>query len=204
MARAPKYDNRKSPRDWPQMRFGKRDMPERQENLIEIGKFSHFIKNTPLVVVKLTEKAIPYFTAIIFNEEGAKIASVHEVFGKLDADVFCSIKLEDRKQLQKIDKDTRFKADKFKCLSFEKVAGASRADESVRTQRNKNLPQPGVKRQRSTKYRTRAENERVVEYAGKEVLKNVREFRDNKKKYLKQTAERKGTTTNIRRITFTE
>lgn len=201
MARNAKPGNQKAPRDWPQMRFGKRDMPEKKENLIKIGEYAHAVEGTQLVVVKLTEAVIPYFSAGIFREGGEKAASVHEVFGKLATGAYCSIKLEGAQAGAGLKAGSEFFADKFKCLSFERVGGAEKAGSG--TARNPHIPQ-GVNRQRSSKYRTRAENVRVLEHAETQVAENRRQYREHRQRFEKKTVEKRGSTVMPKRVTFTD
>lgn len=183
----------KNPRDWPQMRMGKRESKEDIGNLIKIGEAMYPIQDSDLLVIKLTEHIVPYFSAGIYTEGNKKIASVNEIFGKFDDNVFCSIKIESKLSSKSFLPGAVFKADKFRCLGFEKVKGASQVPGTKNPEKtNKFLPVDPIKRSRSSKYRTNAQNERIKKYAEEKIRENNREFRNKKKEFLKKTVEKRG------------
>lgn len=195
-------NNVKSPRSHPQMRIGKREVPERPENLIKIGEARHTIKGTNMLVIELTENVVPYFTASIYGEGNRAIAGVHEIYGKLEGSAFCCLRIDEKLSAGSFAPGTVFKADKFRCLTYDRVKGASRLP-SLPT--NPAVPRPEVKRARSTKYRSVSENAKVVKYAEEQNMQLRRDFRRNKNYFLKKTSEKRGDYVKIgRKVTYTD
>lgn len=197
--------NAKTPRDWPQMRMGKRDRKEEIGNLIKIGEAVYAIEDSDLLVIKLTEYVVPYFNAGIYAEGNKKVASVDEIFGKFDDDVFCSIKLDSKLSPKSFLSGAVFKADKFRCLGFERVKGASQVSGVQNSERkNKALPET-IKRNRSSKFRTNTQNEKIKAYANERIKENNRDARHNKKEFLKKTVEKRGSFVKMhKRVKYTD
>ncbi|KAI5171513.1 H/ACA ribonucleoprotein complex subunit 1 [Nematocida sp. LUAm3] len=203
MARNARAPTRNPVRDRPHMRMGKREPIESEQNLIKIGEASHPIKDSLLLVIKLTENTIPYFSAGIYGEGNRRIASVHEIFGKLDEEAYCCIKIEDRLSPESFAKGSIFRADRFKCLTFERVKGASQVS-GIQEKKNSKVPQP-FKKGPSSKYRTNAQNQRVAEYAKNDVRKNMKEYKHRKTEFISKTMEKRKNHFNKKsRITFTD
>ncbi|KAI5192951.1 H/ACA ribonucleoprotein complex subunit 1 [Nematocida minor] len=208
MARATynKKPNSKTPRDFPQMRHGKRENREDPANFIKLGEFSHPVKNTNMIVIKLTESVIPYFNAGVYGEGDRKIADIHEIFGKFNDHVYASIAIDSKLDASTYNAQSLFRADKFKCLSFDRVKGASQmAKEGVEPKKAKNLPQQ-FNRGSSSKFRTNAQNERVKQYATSQINMNRRDSRDKGKReeFMRKTIEKRGPSVKIhKKKTFT-
>ncbi|EHY65010.1 H/ACA ribonucleoprotein complex subunit 1 [Nematocida ausubeli] len=196
----------KGQRDFPQMRFGKRENKEDPANFIKIGEYSHPVKNTNMIVIRLTENIVPYFNAGIYGEGERKIADIHEIFGKFDDHVYASITIDGKLDISKYQPGSIFRADKFRCLSFDRVKGANtHTPKNAAPKKAANLPQQ-FNRGRSSKYRTNAQNEKVRQYADSQIRQNQRDSRDPKKRneFLKKTIEKRGSEIKMnRRTTFT-
>ncbi|KAI5165863.1 H/ACA ribonucleoprotein complex subunit 1 [Nematocida sp. AWRm78] len=195
-----------APRDWPQMRFGKRENKEDPANFIKLGEFSHTIKNTNMIVIKLTEDIIPYFNAGIYGEGDRKIADIHEIFGKFDKHVYASIVIDGKLDISNYKAGSVFRADKFKCLSFDRVKGANtHTPKAAAPKKSTNLPQQ-FNRGRSSKFRTNAQNDRVRQYAESQIKQNKRDARDPRKReeFARKTFEKRGgEVQRNKRTTFT-
>ncbi|OAG31201.1 H/ACA ribonucleoprotein complex subunit 1 [Nematocida displodere] len=195
------------PRDWAQMRQGKREVREDPTNFIKIGTALHPVKNTDLIVIKLSEGVVPYFSAGIYGEGNRRIASVHEVFGKFDDNVFCSIRIEDKLQASAFPTGAVFRADKFKCLDFDRVKGASKVATPTSAPRQPRAGAPAINRARSSKFRTHTANDKVRRYAESQISQNKRDARNpnNRAQMVNRTIEKKGSYVKInRRTTFTD
>lgn len=195
MSRGVQKNQNKPMRDHPQMRFGKRENKEDPANLVKIGEYSHPIKNTNMIVIRLTENAVPYFNAGIYGEGNRKIADIHEIFGKFDDHVYASIAIDSKLDGSKYNKDSLFRADKFRCLSFDRVKGASQINKDGKdVKKAKNLPKQPVNRGRSSKFRTKAQNEKISKYAESQIIQNRRDARDKGKRdeFLRKTEEKRG------------
>ncbi|KAI5190628.1 H/ACA ribonucleoprotein complex subunit 1 [Nematocida sp. AWRm77] len=195
-------NNAPTPRAFPQMRIGRREMPDRPENLIKIGEASHTIQNTNMLVIKLTENIVPYFSAGIYGEGNRVVGGVHEVYGKLDGNAYCCLRIEEKLSASSFAPGSIFKADKFKCLTYDRINGASKIP-SVRT--NSAVPKPEIRHQKSTKYRTKTQQARVIQYAEKQIARDRRDFRENKNYFLKKTVEKRGDHMKLyRKVQYTE
>ncbi|KAI5186564.1 H/ACA ribonucleoprotein complex subunit 1 [Nematocida homosporus] len=206
MARIAKSGKQNPVRDWPQNRIGKRERPEDTANLIKIGESSHPVKNTDLLVIRLNQAVVPYFSAGIYAGGSRRIASVHEVFGKFNDDVYCSIRLENGQSPSDFPVGSEFRADKFKCLTFDRVKGAGQVS-GVSVGTNKNVPKPEINRQRSSKYRTNVQNERIRKYAEGKVRENNRIARtpEGKRDNYRRTVEKRGAFVQMnKRVKFTD
>lgn len=206
MSRGVQKKQNKTPRDFPQMRFGKRESKEDPVNFVKIGKYSHPVKNTNMIVIRLTENAVPYFNAGIYGEGNRKIADIHEIFGKFDDHVYASIALDGKLDPSAYTKESIFRADKFRCLSFDRVKGASQINQGEKeVKKAKNLPQQ-INRGRGSNFRTKSHNERVSKYAGTQVSQNRRDGRDKAKReeFTRKTIEKRGPEIKIhKKKTFT-
>lgn len=206
MARTAHNNQTKQLRDRPQMRFGKRENREDPANLIKLGEFSHKVSQTNIIVIRLTENIVPYFNAGIYGEGDRKIAEIHEIFGKFDEHVYASILLDEKIKSSAYDEESIFRADKFRCLSFDRVKGASQVQTETPIKKATNLPEQ-FNRGRSSKYRTNAQNQKVREYAESQVKQNMRDSRDKGKRreFERKTMEKRGPNVKIhRRATFTD
>lgn len=201
--------HQKGPRDWPQMRMGKKSLLVRKEdpaNMIRIGEAERAMPELGLVVIKLSNNVVPYFTAGIYGGGTRRMAAVHEVFGKFNEDVFCTLLFDDPAAVDKVKKGDAFRADKFKCLDFERVKGASQVTEKMGLKKQPpRAGAPEIVRKRGSNYRTNAENERVNAYKLQKIKETRQDARHMKKEFLQKTIEKRGRTVNInRRVTFTD
>ncbi|KAH9386980.1 H/ACA ribonucleoprotein complex subunit 1 [Nematocida major] len=204
MARAPRKEtgSKKTARDWPQMKFGKRESRESPENLVKIGTFSHAVKNTNMLVIRLSEGVIPFFNAGVYGEGERKVADIHEIFGKFNDHVYASIVLDGKLSPSAYGEGSVFRADKFRCLSFDRVKGASQVQE---VKKAASLPKQFV-RGRGSNFRTNAHNERAKHHADAQIRQTRMESRDSREKrkeFARKTVEKRGSALNLqKRKTF--
>lgn len=153
---------------------GDRKKQERRDDtsqLVGLGAFHHAVKDTDLVVIKLSNGIIPHFSAGIYAGGTRRVASVDEIFGKFDDEVFMSIKMDPGMKQGSFKKGDTFCADAKRCLEFEKIKGASKMEraEEEKPRKRAALPHPHdpsrPKHGRSSKFRTHAANSRIKAYA---------------------------------------
>ncbi|KAI5180260.1 H/ACA ribonucleoprotein complex subunit 1 [Nematocida sp. AWRm80] len=209
MVKVAKPWQKQQQKTWPQARFGKRETRETPENFIKIGEVAHPVQNTNLLVVKLTEEVVPYFNASIYGEGNKKIADVHEVFGQMNDYAFCSIKLDEKLNTDSYPAGSIIRADKFRCIDFDRVKGASKlatADPEGKKKPSK-TGKDGYKKGTSNKYKTVTQFKKSQAYNAERNREIHRDLRDPKKRQemFKKTVALRGDTIKIhRKIKFTD
>ena len=83
------------------------------ERVIDLGKMSHTCQDD--LVVKVTQKDVPYFNAPIYLENKQQVGKVDEIFGTL-RDFFVSVKLQGDVKAKSFDKDQLLYIDPAKLL----------------------------------------------------------------------------------------
>merc|ERR1719308_233659 len=87
------------------------------ERVIDLGKMSHTCQDD--LVVKVTQKDVPYFNAPIYLENKQQVGKVDEIFGTL-RDFFVSIKLQGDVKAKSFEKDQMLYIDPAKLLPLQR------------------------------------------------------------------------------------